>query len=135
MRRPAYLPLGFVDHPHADGHLLGVAIAVPGAFSEDQIQHLYRLLGQHDGMDDIEPGIPFLSLNIQHPELKRSIAILELVLDDTNERNPRTSLKPSTWCAPSACWVTATPVVMPRIPRRALTAEDVISRVHGGRLS
>jgi CRISPR-associated protein Csb2 len=128
MRRPAYLPLGFVDHPHADGHLLGVAIAVPRTFSEDQIEHLYRLLGQHDGKDDIESGIPFLSLDIQDRELNRSIGVLDLEFDEANERNPKRNLRPTTWCAPSKTWITATPVVMPRIPRRALTAEDVIVR-------
>ena len=79
-------------------------------------------------MDDIESGVPFLSLDMQNRELNRSIGILDLVLDDANEQNPRTSLKPSTWCAPSNRWVTVTPLVMPRIPRRALTAEDVVVR-------
>jgi CRISPR-associated protein Csb2 len=128
MRRPTYLPLGFVGFPHADGHLLGVAIAIPRDFSEDRIKHLFHLLGDHEGKDDIEPGVPFLSLNIQDRERNRSIESLDLVLDEANERNPKRSLRPSTWCAASKLWVTATPLVMPRVPRRALTAEDVVAR-------
>ncbi|MFO0825915.1 MAG: type I-U CRISPR-associated protein Csb2 [Gemmataceae bacterium] len=65
--RPAYLPLGFVGHEYADGHLLGVAIAVPRKFEQEQTELLLRLLGTHDGKNphDIETGVPFLSLTVK----------------------------------------------------------------------
>jgi CRISPR-associated protein Csb2 len=133
VRRPAYLPLGFVGREHADGHLLGVAIAVPRDFPEDQTNLLYELLGRHEGNNpyDIETGIPFLSIKIRNQILDQSIGILDLELDESNERNPKRNLRPSTWCIPvegSTRWVTVTPLVLPLVPRRALTVEDVIVR-------
>lgn len=130
LRRPAYLPLGFVGHEHADSHLLGIAITVPADFPELHIQELYRLLGQHAGKqaEEIEPGVPYLSLAVNHPELNREIGILELVIDESNERNPRRSLRPSTWTRPSECWATVTPIVLPRFPRRGLSREEVIAQ-------
>ena len=41
--RPAYLPLGFVDREHADGHLLGIAVVVPRDF--EHTERLFELLG------------------------------------------------------------------------------------------
>lgn len=128
VRRPAYLPLGFVGREHADGHLLGVAIAVPRSFPEDQMDLLYKLLGQHDGKEDIDQGVPFLSLVIHNPVLNGSIGTLEVVVDETSNRNPKHNLRPSTWCAPASRWMTVTPLVMPLVPRRALTPEAVVVR-------
>jgi CRISPR-associated protein Csb2 len=31
----AFVPLGFVDHPHADGHLLGLGVTLPTSLSRD----------------------------------------------------------------------------------------------------
>jgi CRISPR-associated protein Csb2 len=127
--RPAYLPLGFVGREHADGHLLGVAIAIPRGFAEDEIDLLYDLLARHDGDNphDIEAGIPYLSLAVCTPALKRSVGKLELVIDETSERNPKRNLRPSAWTGPAYRWATVTPVLLPRFPRRDLTPEEVIA--------
>ncbi len=128
LRRPTFLPLGFVGREHADGHLLGVAIAVPQGFPEDEMNLLFELLGRHDGANDTPPGVPFLSLDLRYPASSRKIGVLDLELDETNERNPKHNLKPSTWCTPASCWITVTPLVMPLVPRRALTVEAVVAR-------
>ena len=68
--RPAYLPLGFVDHEHADGHLLGIGVAVPRDF--EHTEELFKLLVQHDRSDapEIEPDVPYLPLSVKNPFLE-----------------------------------------------------------------
>ena len=81
--RPAYLPLGFVGHEHADGHLLGVAIAVPTTFA--YTAKLFDLLGAHDGKNphEIEATMPYLSVTVRNPHLEnREIGRLDLELDE-----------------------------------------------------
>jgi len=42
----AYLPLGFVGSEHATGHLLGLAVAVPGELSREQRRRALAAIGQ-----------------------------------------------------------------------------------------
>ncbi len=127
--RPAYLPLGFVDHPHADGHLLGVAIAIPRDF--EHTERLFALLGAHDGNNphEIERGVPFLSLTIRNPHLEnREIGQLHLDLDDRQEGRRQRTLRSFTWTRPHRIWKTVTPIILPQFPRRGLAPEDVVAR-------
>jgi CRISPR-associated protein Csb2 len=127
--RPAFLPLGYVDHEHADGRLLGVAVAVPRDF--EQTEQLLQLLGRHDGSKehDIEPGVPFLSLTIRNPHLEnREIGELHLELDERPEGRRQFTLKSFTWTHPHWIWTTVTPLMLPQFPRRGLTAEDVVGK-------
>jgi len=126
--RPAYLPLGFVGAEHADGHLLGVAVAVPRDFAHTE--HLFALLGRHDGVNpqDVPEGVPFLRTDVVNPHLgPDAVGTLVLELDEQGERTPRRALRPSTWVEPAACWTTVTPVMLPQFPRRGLSPEDVIA--------
>lgn len=41
----AFLPLAFVGHQHADGHLLGMGIALPAAVSRDERREALRAIG------------------------------------------------------------------------------------------
>ncbi len=77
------MPLAFVDHEHADGHLLGLAIALPKDFLDEQVENLYDLLGRHNGNNsfDVEEGLPYLSLSVRDPISNRQIGMLDLVLD------------------------------------------------------
>jgi CRISPR-associated protein Csb2 len=127
--RPAYLPLGYVDSEHADGHLLGMAILTPRDFPHTE--HLFKLLGSHDGSlaHDLEPGVPFLSLTIRNPHLDgREIGKLDLELDERPEGRRPSTLKAINWTRPGRMWTTITPVVLPQFPRRGLTAEEVVTR-------
>lgn len=129
LARPVYLPLGYVDHEHADGHLLGVAVVVPRDF--DQTEHLFELLGKHDGSreHDIERGVPFLSLTIRNPHLgDREIGKLQLELDERPEGRRQFTLKSFTWTHPHRIWRTVTPVMLPLFPRRGLAAEEVVAK-------
>jgi CRISPR-associated protein Csb2 len=132
--RPAFLPLGFVGSEHADGHLLGVAVAVPRDF--EHTEELFRLLGAHDGKNahEVEAGVPFLSVAVKNPHLQdengkdREIGTLELELDERPEGRRQTTLKSFTWTRPARVWRTVTPVMLPQFPRRGLDAEEVVAK-------
>jgi CRISPR-associated protein Csb2 len=127
--RPAYVPLGFVGSEHADGHLLGVAVAVPNDFAHTQ--ELFALLGRHDGNNPqaIEAGVPYLSVTVRNPHLEnREIGTLELELDERPEGRRQGALKSFTWTHPSRVWKTVTPIMLPQFPRRGLDAEEVVAK-------
>ena len=127
--RPAYVPLGYVDNEHADGHLLGIAIVVPRDFAHTE--QLFELLGRHEGGNnyDIEPGVPFLSLTIRNPHLgNQEIGKLDLELDERPEGRRPFTLKSFTWTHPHRIWKTVTPIILPQFPRRGLTTEEVIAK-------
>lgn len=128
-RRPAYLPLGFVGREHADGHLLGIAIAVPKDFAHTE--DLFDLLGRHDGKSqyDIGAGIPYLSLAMKNPHLNnREVGQLDLEFEERPEGRRQTTLKSFTWINPTCAWKTITPVMLPKFPRRNLDVESVIAK-------
>lgn len=130
--RPAYLPLGFVGHEHADGHLLGVAIAFPRDFDPAAIQVLFELLGQHDGNNphEIAEGVPYLSVEVRNPHLQNAvIGRLELELDERPEGRRQTTLKAHTWTAPAQTWATVTPVMLPQFPKPGkFEPEEVVAQ-------
>lgn len=123
--RPAYLPLGFVGHEHADGHLLGVGLAVPNDFAHtDELMHL---LAEHS--DAQYEGLPYLSLTVQNPHLDgRDVGPLELELDERSERSRQHALQPRNWTEPCDVWATVTPVMLPQFPRRGTSTDEVIAR-------
>ncbi|VTS01344.1 Uncharacterized protein OS=Haliangium ochraceum (strain DSM 14365 / JCM 11303 / SMP-2) GN=Hoch_4849 PE=4 SV=1: Cas_GSU0054 [Gemmata massiliana] len=129
LSRPAYVPLGFVDHEHADGHLLGVAIAVPNDF--EHAAELFRLFMAHDGKNshEIDAGVPYLSMTVRNPHLEnREIGQFDLELDERPEGRRQFTLKTFTWTNPSHVWTTVTPVMLSQFPRRELGTEDVIAK-------
>ena len=122
--RPAYMPLGFVEHEHADGHLLGVAVTVPNDFAHTE--ELIRLLAKHDHAD--QEGLPYLALTVTNPQLGgRQVGELALELDERPERSRQQTLQPRTWNGPATCWATVTPVMLPQFPRRSLTTDEVVA--------
>ncbi len=129
MRRPTYLPLAFVDRQYADGHLLGIAIAVPRDFSETQVEELLQLLRNHGESEDIASEyVGYLELGVKNAELNRDVGKLFLEIDDRPVDQRATALKPNRWIGPASCWKSVTPVVLPRFPRRDLTPEQVIAK-------
>ena len=119
--RPAYLPLAFVGREHADGHLLGIALAVPDTF--DQVEQLFALLTKHDHPD--YAGLPYLALVVKHGDAV--VGDLVLDFDDRPERSRPHTLQDRNWIAPARQWTTVTPAVLPQFPRRGLSAEDVVA--------
>jgi CRISPR-associated protein Csb2 len=117
-RRPhlAFLPLADVGHAHAEGRLLGAALAIPGEGipAEEQRRCLGRFLYREDGW----PAQQRLAFG--------RLGDWDVILDDREER-PRT-LRPETWTAagrsgPSERWASVTPVVLDRYPKAEGDAE------------
>jgi CRISPR-associated protein Csb2 len=96
----AFVPLAFVGHPHADGHLLGMAAALPAGLAVDERRHVLRVLGR---VDELKLG---------------GLGVLALVRD-TSARPPW-NLRPDVWTAhPGGAthWSTVIPVAFDRHPK------------------
>lgn len=100
----ALLPLAFVGAEHADGHILGLAVAFPRAIpaAERAICLRRRLFGPSG--DDIEPELQMGNLGTW--TLRREERSL-----------PPLALRSATWCEPSSVWASVTPVVLDRHPK------------------
>ena len=109
----AYLGLVDVGHRHADGHLLGVGVAVPRQMPGTGRRALLRGLL---GADAADPLTLLRSrrghqLEVQYPPVDRR------------------ALDAGRWCAPAGArsWVTVTPMMLDRYPNRRLDLADVIA--------
>jgi CRISPR-associated protein Csb2 len=100
----ALLPLAFVGAEHADGHILGLAVAFPRAVptAERAICLRGRLFGPSG--DELEPELQMGKLGTW--TLRREERSL-----------PPMALRSATWCEPSFVWASVTPVVLDRHPK------------------
>ncbi len=102
----AFIPMAFVGHPHADGHLMGLAAALPAALPAETRRQVLRALGR---VSELRLG---------------GLGVWGLVRD-TSARLPWT-LRPETWTAhPGGAthWATLTPVAFDRHPKAKDRAE------------
>lgn len=102
----AFIPLAFVGHPHADGHLVGMALALPDGLGRDARRELFRVIGR---VQELKLG----RLGVW--QLKRQ-----------TDARPPWNLQPDAWNADSegaTHWSTVTPVVYDRHPKTADKAE------------
>jgi CRISPR-associated protein Csb2 len=100
----ALFPLSFVGAEHADGHILGLALAFPRAVpaAERALCLRGRLFGPTG--DDLEPKLQMGNLGTW--TLRRE------------ERSvPPLALRPMAWSGPSSVWASVTPVVLDRHPK------------------
>jgi CRISPR-associated protein Csb2 len=96
----ALIPLPFVAHPHADGHLLGLAAALPTGLDAGERREVLRVLGR---VEELRLG---------------DLGVWGLVRD-LGDR-PSWNLRPEAWTAhPSGAthWSTVTPVAFDRHPK------------------
>lgn len=115
-RRPhcAYLALADVDHPHADGHLLGIAVALPRctgpgeSLSPSERERLRVLLAGLGSMN--VPGAGAIGLSAP------------------TEAHLPLGLRAETWCGPARRWRSATPVVLDRHPKPREPLSEVIAK-------
>lgn len=121
----AFLTLPFAGYPHADGHLLGLAIAVPqGISAREQGRWLGPLLVNPENGEAVTPeltlwgsGFPRLSIQLEE------------------RPSPPLTLQNDTWTKPSTIWASVTPVVLDRFPKasrveeRMAWQEEVVSIV------
>jgi CRISPR-associated protein Csb2 len=97
----ALMPLPFIGREHADGRLMGVALTLPRAISQDEA---VRVLGpwlRH------ENGLPRRHRLFDGQWFECSVEL------DTHE-SPTGSLRQETWTGPTRVWASVTPVVLDR---------------------
>ena len=100
----ALLPLAFVGHRHADGHLLGVGLAFPKTVApRERGASLRKAL-----YDDVGQPKPIV--------LKLGKLGAWSLVRETRE-SPPLALESETWTRPSHTWATVTPIVLDRHPK------------------
>ncbi|GGU13795.1 type I-G CRISPR-associated protein Csb2 [Streptomyces violascens] len=102
----AYLGLPFVGHPHADGRLRGVAVALPSDLDPAHRRALLAVLLRMGG------GLRKLKL----PCLERPVSLTYVRAGDTEVTSLK-SVMPEQWTRPARQWTTALPMVLDRFPR------------------
>lgn len=109
----ATLPLPFVGHAHADGHLLGMAIAFPRDLDRKERG---RVLGPLIVTENGEPKAVELQLG--------RLGVWTLGLSNWDET--RRSLTPETWTTSphgARVWASVTPIVLDRFPKANRTKD------------
>ncbi len=102
----AFLPLPFAGYPHANGRLLGVAVAVPAGTDVDSRRALYRAIGRWEGA----AGSRDFKLTFGRGG--------EIRMKRQRERSALVSLRPSSWSGRSRTWTSVTPIALPKHPGR-----------------
>jgi CRISPR-associated protein Csb2 len=98
----AYLPLAFVGHEHADGHVLGMALAFPKGLKGEDEDAIWKSLAEASSED----GTIKLVLGGKGE--------MFLQMDDRGEKAPQALLS-HTWCRASKTWASVTPLVLDRM--------------------
>jgi CRISPR-associated protein Csb2 len=106
----ALFPLPFVGAEHADGHILGLAMAFPRTVPiAERATCLHEKLFALSG-DDLEPELQMGNLG-------------KWTLRREERSLPPLALRSTTWCGPSSVWASVTPVVLDRHPKCDLRIE------------
>ncbi len=114
----AFLPLPFAGSEHADGHLLGLALAIPNSISPAEVG---RCLSPLLGTD--EDG------SLRRVRLYDG-ANFEWLLEMEDMDSPPVALRSETWTQPDRHWATVTPIVFDRHPKgqdREIQAEQMVA--------
>jgi CRISPR-associated protein Csb2 len=108
----ALLPLSFVGAEHADGHVLGLALAFPR--DVPALERALCLRGRlfDPSGEDLEPVLQLGNLGTW--TLRREERSL-----------PPIALRSATWCGSSSVWASVTPVVLDRHPKHDPRTERV----------
>lgn len=107
----AILPLAFVGDQHADGHVLGFALALPRDLDADAEDGLWQALAA--AVDAETDCIQVIA--------GRAGAI---ALEPEQRPAPPKNLRADRWCRPSTSWSTVTPLVLDRQPPRRHADHD-----------
>ncbi|MBL9115372.1 MAG: type I-U CRISPR-associated protein Cas5/Cas6 [Verrucomicrobiaceae bacterium] len=101
----ALLPLAYVGSEHADGHLLGLALAFPREITpEERAAQLRRVFYDATGRE--LPITLKLGRDLDNWSLSRE-----------ERASPPLALRAQTWTGPSTVWASVTPVVLDRHPK------------------
>jgi CRISPR-associated protein Csb2 len=109
----AFFPLAFVGHLHADGHIMGLGIAIPRDLghesSSGRADELRRYLGK--GFFD-QTGAE------RQVHLWRD-GVWDWKLDREKRERPPHTLRPESWTGPALSWASVTPVVLHHHPKKS----------------
>jgi len=109
----AFVALPFARSKWADGHIMGVAIALPKGISvEERGKCLAPLI-----VDQNSGELQEIDFRLWGRDLP------DLVLRLCNQSSPPTTLKNETWTAPSYIWASVTPVVLDKFPKSSMQEE------------
>jgi len=111
----AILPLPFVGHEHADGHLLGLALALPRGLDRPSQDECLKALAQA-----LDPDSYTLKLVCG--------TVGETLLTPEERSAPPLALRPSTWTHRSRIWASVTPIVLDRFAPRRHRDQDAEAR-------
>jgi CRISPR-associated protein Csb2 len=101
----AMFPMAFVGHEHADGHLMGIAIALPGKLlPRDRSRVLSSIL-----FDERTNEPRTLQLTLGRAGVWKIVRETSL--------SPKRTLQILTYVGPSRSWASVTPVVLDRMPK------------------
>lgn len=112
----AFLGLPFAGFAHADGHLLGLAVAVPALETEDAAVVSRALAAEDDGRMEVAAG-PLGRLRLRR-------------LTPLDAARTRT-LDPIRWRGPARRWATALPIVLDRHLHRHSDLHEELRRAVG----
>lgn len=108
----ALFPLAYVGGEHADGHIMGIALALPkGIAARERGRALQGLL--YD-----EKGVP-------REVLLKCGTLGDWTLARENRPTPPITLQASTWVGKSQIWATVTPIVLDRHPKAERSKDRV----------
>jgi CRISPR-associated protein Csb2 len=103
----AFLSLPFVGFPNADGHIMGLAIALPhGIALDERARWLGPLLVEQETGEVAQPKLKIWA---------RDLPDWTLQLEE--RPSPPRMLQNFTWTRPSTTWATVTPIVLDRFPK------------------
>ncbi len=109
MPHVAFLALPYVGTEHADGRLLGIALAVPDSVGDADRRALYRAVGTWEMSASGE------SSHLELPLANTDVSVLVSRLRGPASLN---SLQQHVWNTSTRYWISATPIALPRHPGR-----------------
>ena len=101
----AFLPLPFVGNEHADGHLLGLAMAIP------------KLIDQAEVGRCLNPVLGFSEDGSRRRVHLYDGANFDWYLEMEDGDSPPAALRSRAWTRPARRWATVTPIVFDRHPK------------------
>ncbi len=111
----AIIPLPFVGSEHADGHVLGFALALPRDLPADHEEELWQALA--DAADKETSVVRVVA---------GSAGAVDLQWEDRPA--PPQALRATRWCGPSTTWASVTPIVLDRSPPKRHADHDAWSK-------
>ncbi len=112
----AIVPLPFVDHGHADGHLLGIGIAFPR--DVPRRERAVAIRDMFERSEDLEEWVLNLRLNNFRQLTSPSAPHVDILFVREQRLTPPRSLRAQTWTSACSVWETVTPIVLDRFPKK-----------------